>query len=691
MTTAATPVPTRRWPLPGLALGGDYNPEQWPVQTWAEDVRLMQQAGVTFATVGVFSWAQLEPSEGSYRFDWLDQVLDLLHDGGIAVDLATATASAPPWFTHRYPETLPVDVDGHRLWPGGRQAWCPSSPVYRGHSLALVEQLAKRYGGHPALAMWHVSNEMGCHNGRCYCDVSAEAFRQWLIRRYGDLDTLNEAWATAFWSQRYTDFAQVLPPRRATAIVNPTQQLDFARFSSDALLEQYRAERDAIRAHCPDIPVTTNFMVMTHQSGMDYWSWAPEQDVVSQDHYLDHRLAHPEHELALTGDITRGLAGGGPWFLMEHSTSAVNWQPVNYAKRPGQLLRTSLAHVARGADAVGFFQWRASRGGAEKYHSALLPHVGTDSKIWREVVELGQVLQRAADVAGTRVQAEAGMIWDWPAWWATDLGSHPSELVRYIDQPLAMHRALWTQGITVDGLRAGSDLAGPDLTGYRLVLVPTLYLADPAVGEQLRRFAEAGGHVVVSYFSGIVDQSDHVILGGYPGVFADLLGIRTEEFFPLGPDQTVHVVPALDAGGTDAPGLPAEAHGRIWTELTELRGATAVAEYLDGPVAGHPAVTRHAVGRGVAWYLGTALDDAALAGLLGAIATEAGVAPVAAVPAGVEVVRRSGDGRSFLFVFNHSADPAEVPAVGEDLVSGTTAEGLFTVPAGGCALIRERT
>lgn len=668
--------------MTGVAYGGDYNPEQWSPDVWAEDVRLMREAGVTFVTVGVFSWALLEPQEGRYEFGWLDQVMDLLAENGIAVDLATATASPPPWLSRAYPQTLPVDRSGHRLWPGGRQAWCPSSPVFRELALALVEQLGTRYGEHPALAMWHVSNELGCHNVRCYCDVSAAAFRRWLMHRYGTLDGLNQAWGTTFWSQRYSDPEEIWPPRLVTAIPNPTQQLDFARFCSDELLDYYRAERDVLRRITPDVPVTTNFMVMSHVSGMDYWSWAPEMDVVSNDHYLDHRLEHPAHELAWSADLTRGLAGGGPWWLMEHSTSAVNWQPVNHAKAPGQLLRNSLTHVARGADAVGFFQWRAGRAGAEKYHSALLPHAGTDTKVWREVVELGQVLQRAVEVAGSRVEADAAFLFDWNAWWATDLDSHPSELVRYNDQPVATHRALWSQGITMDAVAPGADLSR-----YKLVVVPTLYLVDDATAASLRAFVEGGGHLVVTYFSGIVDEFDHVRLGGYPGAFTELLGLRTEEFFPLGADRQVQVVPVPGEDGL----APSGGTGTVWTELTHPQGADVVARYADGPVAGHPAVTVHRQGAGTAWYVGTRLDDDALAGLLGHVAARAGVRPVAEVPPGVEVTRRrTADGRSFLFVMNHNEHGVTVPADGHDLVGDRECDGALSLPGGGCALVRER-
>jgi beta-galactosidase len=656
----------------GLAYGGDYNPEQWDERTRAEDLRLMREAGVTMVTVGVFSWALLEPREGQHDFGWLDRVLDDLAGAGIDVDLATATASPPPWLAHRYPETLPVTREGHRLWPGGRQAWCPSSPVYRERSLDLVERLAERYGGHPALALWHVSNELGCHNVHCYCDVSAAAFRRWLQDRYGDLATLNEAWGTAFWSQHYSDWDQVLPPRAAPTFPNPTQQLDFRRFSSDELLGQLQAETAVLHRVCPDVPVTTNFMATKFKRDMDYWSWAGSVDVVSNDHYLDASDPAGHVELAFSADLSRGLAAGGPWLLMEHSTSAVNWQPRNVAKLPGQLRRDSLTHVARGSEGALFFQWRASRAGAEKFHSGLVPHAGEQTRVFREVCELGAALQALGELRGSTVErADVALVFDWPAWWAAELDSHPSSDLTYLDRVLAIYRALWEQGVRV-------DLVAPEspLDGYRLVVVPTLYLVEDEGAANLARYAEGGGHLLVTYFSGIVDGSDHVRLGGYPGAFRELLGVRAEEFAPLRRGETVR----LDDGST----------ADLWTEDLHLQGATAVASYVDGPVPGRPAVTRHEVGGSVRWYVATRLDPAATARLVGRVCAEAGARPLVQGPPGLDATRRVGaDGTSYLFLINHCAEDATVAARGHDLLRGTTHDAHVPVPAGGVVVLRE--
>ena len=659
--------------LPPLAFGGDYNPEQWSRDAHVEDRDLMREAGVDLVTLGVFSWAWLQPTPDTWDFAWLDTQMDDLHAAGIRVDLATATASPPPWLTHRHPEMLPVTHDGRTLFPGGRQAFCPSSPVYREHALALCTALAERYKDHPALALWHVSNEIGCHNARCYCDVSAEAFRTWLRARYDDVAHLNDAWGTAFWSQRYDDFEQVLPPRVAPAHANPTQQLDFLRFSSDQLLDNFVVERDVLHRLSPGVPVTTNFMVMRQTMEMDYLRWGRELDVVSNDHYVIAAESDAHRELAFSADLTRGTADGKPWLLMEHSTSAVNWQPRNRAKKPGEMIRNSLAHVAHGADAVLFFQWRASRAGAEKFHSGLLPHAGTDTRQWREVVELSRVLDAVEDVTGSTARNQAAILFDYEAWWGCELDSHPSVDVRYRDRAEDLHRALSAQGVGVDVVHPSADLSA-----YRLVVVPTLYLVSDETVASIEAAAAAGATVVVTYFSGIVDEHDHIRLGGYPGAFRDLLGVRTTEFMPLLTGEQVQVEGLGGTVGADT-----------WTEDLELAGAEAVATYADGPAAGLPAITRHGAGRGTAWYVATRLDPDGTDRLVERLVAETGLEQLPGAAPDVEVTRRVGDEASWLFVINHGDADAPVPVHGQELVTGRAVEGDLVVPAGGVAVVRE--
>jgi beta-galactosidase len=520
-----------------------------------------------------------------------------------------------------------------------------------------------------------VSNELGCHNARCYCDVSAAAFRTWLRSRYDDdVARLNDAWGTAFWSQRYDDFEQVLPPRVAPAHANPTQQLDFLRFSSDQLLDNFVVERDVLHRISPGVPVTTNFMVMRQTFEMDYLRWGRELDIVSNDHYLIAAEEGGHRELAFSADLTRGTAGGRPWLLMEHSTSAVNWQPRNRAKVPGEMIRNSLAHVARGADAVLFFQWRASRAGAEKFHSGLLPHAGTDTRQWREVVELSRLLDAVEEVAGSAPRNEAAILFDYEAWWGCELDSHPSIDVHYRDRAEDLHRALTAQGVGVDVVHPGADLSS-----YRLVVVPTLYLVSDATVAAVEASAGAGATVVVTYFSGIVDEHDHIRLGGYPGAFRELLGVRTTEFLPLLEHQRVRV----EGLGDD----PVTAD--TWAEDLELGGAEAIATYVDGPAAGLPAVTRRQVGSGSAWYVATRLDASGSDRLVERLVAESGVERLPGATPHVEVTRRVGDDASWLFVINHSDEEATVATHGVELVSGRDVAGDLRVPAGGVAVVRE--
>jgi beta-galactosidase len=647
-----------RWPDPlaagsargPLGYGADYNPDQWDREVWDEDVRLMRQAGVNLVSLGIFSWARLQPTEDSWDFAWLDEAMDLLHAQGIAVDLATATASPPPWLSARHPEILPVTRTGETLWPGARQHWRPTSPVFRHHALAVVEAMASRYAHHPALAAWHVSNELGCHNLYDYSDDAAAAFRVWLSARYGDLDALNHAWGTAFWSQRYSDWDQVLPPRLTPTIPNPTHQLDFKRFSSDALKDYLRAEREVLVRLTPHVPVTTNFMVMEHFDGIDYADWAAEVDFVSNDHYVlvDDRALD---ELSFSANLTGGLAGGEPWFLMEHSTSAVNWRAINPPKADGALVRDSLTHVAHGADAVCFFQWRQSVSGAEKYHSAMVPHAGEDSEVYRTVVRLGRHLERLAPVVGSRRrQARAAILFDIESTWTLGLEANPSSVLSHRQEALDWYSAFLALGVRADVLPTGAPLAG-----YDVVVAPLVHVMPVAVADLLREFVDGGGHLVTTYFSGVVDENDHVWPGGYPGAVRELLGIRIEEFGPLLDGHEV----VLDDGST----------GTRWTDRIAVTApdTETLATYKTGLQAGRPAVTRRPVGRGSATYVSTRLGPEGLQPLVGRLLEAAGVD--SELPVGlrgrVELAIRTDGEREFWFLVNRTDDPVDAVDLGE--------------------------
>jgi beta-galactosidase len=655
----------------GIGYGGDYNPEQWPESTWLEDIRLMNEAGVNLVTVGVFSWSRLQPAPGELTAGWLDRVLDLLAGAGIGVDLATGTASPPPWLVAAHPEMLPVTVDGRRLSPGARQHYCPSSPAFRAAAVDLAERMARRYAGHPAVTMWHVGNEYGCHVAACYCETSARAFRDWLRERYGELARLNDAWGGAVWSQDYTSWDQVQPPRTAPTFANPAQQLDFARFSSGELLACYRAEREVLAAHSPGTPVTTNFMGLF--PALDQFRWAAELDVVAVDSYPDPADDEAYLQSAIACDLTRSVGGGRPWVLMEQAPSAVNWRAVNLPKAPGQYRALSLQAVARGGDSVLSFQWRAAATGAEKFHSGMLPHAGTDSRVWREVVELGADLARLAPVAGSPVPAEAALLFDWESWWALELDSHPSRL--HLGELLReFYRPLFAGGVN-------ASFAHPegDLSGYRLIVVPALYLVSDAGADNVRRFAAGGGTVVVSFFSGIVDPVDRIRLGGYPAPWRELLGLRVEEFAPLPEGAQVRLAggdPGIgdqNGGGENGVGESGAgergegegegAAGRLWQDVIDLRGAEPLLRYAEGNLAGRAAVTRHSYGDGEAFYLGTLPDRATLRSVIRRACHQAGLEFRTGLPPGVETVRRGG----YQFLISHRDRPVELDLGGKSL------------------------
>jgi beta-galactosidase len=666
--------------------GGDYNPEQWPREIWDEDVSLMNRAGISLATVGVFSWARIEPRPGEYDFGWLDEILDLLHAHGVRVDLATATASPPPWLAARHPETLPVTEEGVRLSVGSRQQYCPSSPVYRERAAELVRRIVERYADHPALELWHVNNEYGCHVSHCYCDVSAEAFRAWLRARYGSVDELNRVWGTAFWSQRYDSFDEVMPPRAAPTFRNPTQLLDFDRFSSDELLACYRAEVEIIREGSP-IPITTNFMGFFKP--VDYWKWAKEVDIVSDDTYPDPADPDAPAYAAMVRDLMRSLGGGAPWLLMEQSPSAVNWRRQNAAKAPGQMRAWSYQSVARGADGILFFQWRQSAAGSEKFHSGLVPHAGTDTRLWREVEQLGHELAalsaRTGDkaIVGTRVPSSVAITLDWDSWWAIEQPASPTE-VSYLRVLFAWHRALTSLGLAVDFVRSDADLSA-----YRVVVAPAHFAASDEQVQNLASFAETGT-LVVGFGTAITDDNLHVRLGGYLGEpLRRALGVWIEEFAPP-------AAPESQAQGlAEAPALPLDgdvfggaAVGQVWGEFLRVEDAETLATFTDGALEGWPAVTRRDTDGGAGWYVATLPDPVALRRLAERIIVDAAIELPSPVASGgqIEVVRR---GRS-VFIINHGPEDTELLIDGTDLLSGASTAGV-RLPPHGVAVIVEKT
>lgn len=639
-TATLTATPNRQpfaWPKlltengRGIAFGGDYNPDQWSEETWDDDVRLMKKAGVNTVALAIFSWDRIQPQENRWDFGWLDRIIDKLGKAGIATDLASATATAPLWLYEKHPEVLPCDKFGHPVNAGSRQSWSPTSPVFKEYALTLCRKLAERYGANPYVTAWHMGNEYGWNNRNDYSDNALNAFRLWCERKYGTIGALNQAWGTTFWGQEMNSFDEVLIPRfmGADSMVNPGQKLDFERFGNDMLLDFYKAERDAITEICPDKPFTTNFMVSTDQCCMDYADWANEVNFVSNDHYFHEGGEMHLDELACSDALMDSFALGKPWYVMEHSTSAVQWKPLNMRKRKGETVRDSLAHVAMGADAINFFQWRASAFGAESFHSAMVPHAGEDTKLFRQVCELGETLQTLADagVQGSELErSDTAILFSAESEWATRSETLPSMKLNHWHDVRDWYRAFLDAGTRADIMPLKYDWSD-----YKTVVLPTVLMLSAVDTRRLADFAAAGGRVVVGYATGLIDENFHTWLGGYPGagngLLRDMLGIRGEEFNILG--SGVEGEPEairLGAGGEVAPEDAAALNGattRLWqNDVTVTGNRTQVLAMYAGEEAdeweldGMAAVTRNPYGAGEAYFVGCDLDVADLTKLI---------------------------------------------------------------------------
>lgn len=659
-----------------LIYGGDYNPEQWPEEVWLEDVQLMRQAGVNLVSLAIFSWARIQRSEEDFDFAWLDRVMDLLYENGVFVCLATGTASPPAWLTRKYPSILPQTAEGVTLYPGSRQQYSPSSPEYHKAAKILVEKLAKRYKDHPALAAWHVNNEYGCHLPECHNEASTNAFRAWLKNRYGSLDALNEAWGTAFWSQIYYEWEEIYTPRKAPYHNNPSQQLDYRRFMSDAYRGCYRLEKAVLNQITPGIPVTTNFMGFS--KCVDQFSWADDLDFAAVDSYpdpIDESAGRQMH--AMWADITRSVKGRVPFVLMEQATSAVNWRPVNRPKRPGWMRILSLQTLARGGDGIMFFQWRASRAGAEKFHSGLVQHVDVQkSRVFREVVQLGDELKKLQPVAGSHPKAKVAVMVDWNCWWALELDSRPAAM-DYVSIITDYHRWLYQKNISVDFVHPEQDISQ-----YQWVVAPALYLLGKAAAENIESYVAGGGTLLMSWFSGIVDENDQVQCGGYPAFLKKVLGLWVEEWcpYPEGQGNRIRI------SGSESSFASHE-----WCDILHPESAEVLAVFEKDYFAGNAALTLNAFGKGKAYYQATRLDAEGLDYVMRQIASAAGVQAVIDAPAEVEVVMRESGKTQFLFLLNHSDKRVTVSLnqiSGLDLLRGTNVSGKLILDALDAAIIQ---
>ena len=654
--------------FPRFLHGGDYNPDQWLnyPEILERDVQLMQQAHVNCVSVGIFSWALLEPEEGRYDFVWLDQVIDRLWKGGIHVILATPSGARPAWMAQKYPEVLRVNKQLERNHFGGRHNHCMTSPVYREKVRAINHALAERYSKHPAVILWHLSNE---YIGDCYCPLCQEKFRAWLREKYGTLDNLNEKWWTGFWSMRYTDWSQIEPPSPRGQMSNPAMLVDWRRFSTQQCKDFMTMERDTVKAVNPELLCTANLMERFWD--YDYFSLGEAMDVISWDAYPawggtdDVATAA---EFACNHDLMRSFKHQ-PFLLMESTPSLVNWHPHNRTKRPGMHELGSMQAVAHGSQSVLYFQWRQGRGGAEMFHGAVVDHYGEpDTRTFRDVTKVGEDLEKLQPIYDTERTAKACILYDTENRWAIDFAQAGNNgAMKYFDTVVMHYRALWEQGYAVDfcDMRECTDLSG-----YDLVSAPMLFMTRNGIEKKLRAFVERGGVLLTTYWSGVVDAYDLAYLGAVPHDLTDVLGLRATELDALYPEQS-NGLRTKDGAAYKITEL---------CGLVELRGAEVEGVYTSDWYAGQPCLTRHTYGKGEAWYLAAKADQNALNALYRRLAERVGLprAMETELPYGVVAVERGG----VVFLQNYSGEERTVALdkVYHELLTDRDVSGEVTLP-----------
>ncbi len=641
-----------------ILFGGDYNPNQWPKEIWEEDIRIFKKASINSATVNVFSWAKIQPSENCYDFEELDQIIEKLSTEGFDIVLATSTAALPAWMFKKYPEVARTDYDGRHHKFGQRHNACPNSLVYQKYAEHLATKLAERYGENPQVTCWHINNEYG---GECYCDNCEKAFRVWLKDKYHTIEALNKAWNMEFWGHTVYEWDEIVLPNALSEGIGYDKtafagiSIDYRRFNSDSLLKNYMMERDAIQKIDPTTPITTNLMGTF--KGLDYFKWAKEMDLVSWDNYPSYNT--PWSLVAMTHDLMRGLKQQ-PFMLMEQTPSQQNWQPYNSLKKPGQMRAQSYQTIAHGADTIQYFQLRRSIGACEKFHGAVIEHVGhEDTRVFRETAALGAELAQLSDIIGTQTQAQVAVIFDWDNYWALEYTSGPTVDLKYVEQIHRYYRYFYEQNIAVDLVPVDADLSK-----YKLVAAPVLYMIKEGMQERLTDFVMQGGALLTTYMSGIVDQSDNVHLGGYPGPLRELAGIWVEEIDALAPEQS---------NGVSLVNEELTGTSNLVSDLIHLENAEALAHYTSNFYAGMPAVTKNTFGDGTVYYFGGQLEDQLQDQLFKTIVKETDITPVIEEATKLEIACRENEEAKFFVIinFHEEAQPLPEMFVGKtDLLTG---------------------
>ncbi|MDY3920495.1 MAG: beta-galactosidase [Candidatus Limivivens sp.] len=640
---------------PKLLHGGDYNPEQWldRLDILEKDLEMLKQSGCNTVTLGVFSWSTLEPEEGVFHFEWLEKIIDRLYENGISVILATPSGARPKWLADKYPEVLRVDETGHRNFFGHRHNHCYTSPVYRGKTALINRKLSERFGKHPGVILWHISNEYG---GECHCPLCQEAFRKWLKERYGTIEELNRRWCTTFWSHTYQSFGQIESPSPRGETELHALNLDWKRFVTHQSADFMHQEIQALREGGSSLPVTAN--LMHFYGGLDYFQFAKELDVVSWDTYPTwHKeaLIDTAYDNGMCHDLMRSLKGK-PFLQMESCPTSTNWQSVSKLKKPGMLFAQSLQAIAHGGDGALYFQVRQSRGASEKFHGAIIDHYGgSDTRVFREVCKTGETMQQLAELAGTAVRSQAAILYDWNSQWAMEDSQGPrNKGLHYFEVLLKCYRGLRRQGLNVDLVDMGCSLSG-----YQVLAAPMCYLFKEGFAEKVRAFVEKGGTLIMTYWSGIVDDTDRCYLGGVPHGLMDVLGIRSTEIDSLYDWEENEMVPLPG----NQLGISRTYSCKYLCDLVELRGARPVMTYGKDFYQGYAALTVHSYGAGQAWYVAADGEQAFYEDFLERLLKERGIRGAVAgpIPEGLEITTRENASYRYYLYQNLGAGPVAIP------------------------------
>ena len=633
--------------------GGDYNPEQWldRPDILQKDIEYFKKAHINTVSVGIFSWAVLEPEEGKYNFDWLEEIINNLYKEGIHTILATPSGARPKWMADKYEEVLRMDPDRTRRFFGGRHNHCFTSPVYREKVHAIDKKLAERFGKHPAVMLWHISNEFG---GECHCPLCQAKFREWLKEKYGTIENLNKRWCTTFWSHRYNSFDQIESPSTKGENELHALKLDWKRFVTDQTIDFIKNEVDAIRAGGSELPVTANLMY--DYDGLDYKKFKDVLDIVSWDNYPGW---HKKEEYitavdaAMQHDLMRSIKKA-PFLLMESCPSATNWKPINKLKKPGMHLAASLQAVAHGSDSVLYFQLRQSQGASEKFHGAVIDHYGKDdTRVFKEVTEVGESLEKLQEVTGTKNPAQVAVVYDWENRWAMEDAQGPrNKGLFYKETVEKSYYAFRKQGLNVDMIDMEQDL-----DGYKVVAAPMLYMFREGFEEKVRKYVENGGTFILTYWSGIVDSTDLCFLEGTPHGLMDVMGLRSTEIDGLYDGEYNRGVPVR---GNELCLTKTYTCNHL-CELVKTSTAQPLMTYETDFYAGMPALTVNLFGKGKAYHVCADFEQGFYDEVYRKIAKEAGVKRVVAhIPEGVEVCVRRNQDTDYVFVQNFNRQPVEV-------------------------------